>query len=391
MAATELRDVTYMFTQLQLELEEGGIRKFKTFDEYLRHVVSDFKHYFKDISSLSNIIGLGTLAYEHAFIKRTETWSKPYLIGFLNEYESAKSRSKEQVLEYLSYFAADIDIAFRHVSHISQLHNEMLKIEDDIWIRSCFRDLADLIEVAILPFAKLRLKLISIIDPKKRIPVDIGSQEAGNIFAILSDIDSELYKPHPFNISLSQWRNIAHHSSYIIKDNNITCNYGKKDNLKSLTCTREELLKVSVHANKVFYLHRAAYEIFGIDNYKLITPKLNEKNILIEYTDMSYWATIVLGIVASGFKIKKAAYKDFRWAFVLSDVLKRSKVKANADLQRAFVPYLLISRKSPQIYAFVESGNKNFYLSFNCLLVPEEKITKDTQGLKIGSGFLPRS
>lgn len=85
-------------------------------------------------------------------------------------------------------------------------------------------------------------------------------------------------KISPINIKLSDWRNIAYHHTFTIKNDLIVCTYGRGKQEKQFNINREELLnyviKIVRSANE-FYM---AHFVFLFDNFHSIVDYCRDKN-----------------------------------------------------------------------------------------------------------------
>ena len=204
--------------------------------------------------------GTGGLTFEHAFLKRTHAWSAPILSKLLREYRDASAIDDNRLFLTLANFQATILHAYDHLVSVATLEGMVTRSNARVFAKSCFRDIGDVIESCLFPFLKIRLNVLRIATASDS--RDVENLTLGQTIAELALTDAELYSPLPFDIRLSQWRNIAFHSSYDVRSR---CRYGDR-HPKRFECTPTQLLDVLKYTNDVYYVHKVAYELFGIDN-----------------------------------------------------------------------------------------------------------------------------
>ena len=359
----EFEDLTILFLKLQDEIEPTGIGESTSLNAWLQIVESDLGHLFVNTQHLSNCLSAGGLTYEHAFLKKTEKWSSPRLSKLLKEYRSAQAIDETRLFAVLANFRPRMDDAYQHVVSIAELEANKANLKLRAFAKSCLRDMGDLIESCLFPFLRLRLKILEIGGKVNKTNRHIDDLSLGATIDEISPIDPVLYCPKPFKVSLSQWRNVSHHSSYKVLGGTIRCEYGKQRHRRQFECSQNQLLEMGKYVNNVYYLHKVANEIFCTDNVHALKKTIDRTNVKIELSEFTTDATMAYSIVAGGFRILNAARKDFKWILVLRDLHARRKEDIKSALQEALIPYLFC--KGPaEINARVESRTDQHFISF---------------------------
>lgn len=139
----------------------------------------------------------------------------------------------------------------------------------------------------------------------------------GEVISELSSrkIGGDVYRPSPFGIPVSQWRNIANHNSYTVKDNEVTCIYGSPGQQKQFSCAVSDWIGLARYIDTLGFLHKVAFEIFNIDNLDELIPYAPK----LEITEYTKDAALVYGLAEAGFTIVNAGYKEAEWALLLVD------------------------------------------------------------------------
>ena len=384
----EFEDLTMLFLRLQKELEPAGVGRETSLDAQLGVIESDLGHLFVNSNHLSSCLGAGGLTYEHAFLKRTEEWSSSCLSKLLEEYRSAQAIDKDRLFSVLASFQPRMDSAYEQVVSIASLEADKANLKPQVFTKSCLRDMGDMIESSLLPFIRLRLKVLEIGELNDAGKRRIDDLSLGHAIAELKSADPTLYSPAPFNISLSQWRNISHHSSYRLRGDTVCCEYGNKRPRKQFECSTTQLLEMFRYVDNVYYLHKVAFEFFCTDNISALAQAVDTSSTKSELSEFTTDATMAYSVAASGFRILNAARKDIRWMFALQDLHGRSKKNVELALQEALIPYLL--HKGPtQMNAQVESSGEQHFVSFVGELRSSSDELKDGErgAFKIGKNF----
>ena len=365
MADEPFQDLTPLFLSLQQELEAAGIGQATSLEAQLRMVESDLACHFENAAHLSKCLGTGGLTYEHAFLKRTHPWSAPILSKLLQEYREAAAIDDSRLSLILANSHETIGRAYEHLVSVATLAGMVTGSNTRVFVKSCFGNIGEVIESSLLPFLKIRLNVLRIVAGTATAAPDMDDLSLGQTIDELARTNPETYSPAPFGIRLSQWRNIAFHGNYQIRGQSVHCWYGKRP--ERFECTPDQLRDVAKYANDVFYVHKVAYELFGIDNAKRVLEVSRTSGEPIEALvfepDFNTDAIFAYSIVASGFRILNAGRRGVRWMLLLEDRHRRTNGDAEITLKKALASYL-INVHSLHLEALIHSRGIGHFVSF---------------------------
>ena len=222
-----------------------------------------------------------------------------------------------------------------------------------------------MIESCLLPFLKIRLNVLRIAEGTTD-NRDVGDLSLGQAIAELAATDRALYSPAPFDIPLSQWRNIAFHGNYDVRGRRIRCQYGNR-RLHRFECTPTQLLDVMKYTNDVYYVHKVAYEIFGIDNTDRVLQvrkASGDSRVVHDFDfDFNTYTILAYSIVASGFRILNAGRRGVRWMLLLEDLHGCTKADIKRTLKEALISYM-VHVNFLHLQALIRSRGTSHRLSF---------------------------
>jgi hypothetical protein len=256
---------------------------------------------------------------------------------------------------------ASTDKAVANMGAAALLQGDKDGLESHLTVKSCLRDAADILEGTLQPFARLRLQMYEIVGMRPLDRKNISVLSFGDVIDELSSISpgGQIYKPVPFGIPVSQWRNIANHNSYETNGDRVICTYGKSGKTKRLECSAEDIFNLACHLNDLCFAHKVAIEIFGIDNMDEVAKWAPDSAL----SDYSKDAVLAFGLVSSGFSVRFAQQHGQEWRLKLIDRRKRGKPEIKAALQEAVLSYALMNQ-SAHIEAAVDSGGALYRLGF---------------------------
>ena len=263
----------------------------------------DLSMYFKNKDILDIIIERKTHLWEYSVILEMNSfeWFNDSLTFFIEEFNDAKAKNVKAVKKSLIKFYPLIQKALEGYSeafHLSTLH---LDKSANLFVRTVYRELGDILETSLLPILRQVHSLFSI---TKKYAFSFNSINAhfGEIVSDLCKIKKIefLYKDFLYNVPLNQWRNIAHHSSYeFFEDRQIViCRYGT-NNIKEVVIHKNEIEKFIKLIDKIFCLHKIAITFFTSDNGRLIVKSLPKLNISKD----TIYASILAVFEVEGFKV----------------------------------------------------------------------------------------
>ena len=337
--ARDFIDKTSPLLRLQEELKTGVEEGTSRLGASENEVAADLYDYFENPSRLNEVLALGGLYYEHAFLKRHEAseWIDVTLRLMLQEFRNARESDAVSCFQTWCSMMEAVDNGIKNVSLVGHLQPELERLGIELSTKSVIRDIGEILEGSIQPFARLRLSMLEIAGKRLDSVRPIAEKSFGEVINELASIRpiGNIYSPGPFYILVNQWRNIANHNSYTISGGNIVCTYGSVGRTQQIFCTFEQLIEIARQIDTLGFLHKVAFEIFSIDNLRELLPYVPR----VEITEYSRDAVLVRGLTQAGFSIIKAGCVQREWTLVLAEHTQRSRSEIEAALHSATMPY----------------------------------------------------
>src|SRR5262249_31946060 len=155
-----------------------------------------------------SILAFGSLAYEHSFLCKTahEPWVHEAVRRLMQEFREAHKRLGSKFSGAWRDWMASTDCAIKNTGCVALLQGES-HLEHDVLVRSYFRSIGDLLEGSLQPFARLRLNANNVVRGQTFVGPSEFLLSFGDVIEKLSTRD-KIYRPAPWFIAVSQWRNI---------------------------------------------------------------------------------------------------------------------------------------------------------------------------------------
>jgi hypothetical protein len=380
MSSAQLRkDKTHLFQALESEVKASGSKTGKV-DGVLQDAEFVLTPFFENGAILRKMLGAGALTYEGSFLlhKSSEPWVAECVWTLLKDFRAARTSNPTVCFETWANWMESTDRAIANVAATAQLQRNKAGLEPNLFVKSCLRDMADILEGSLQIFARLRLKIIEAGGSRNKTHKSVEELSFGEVIEELVDIGSNehIYEPPPFGVTVSQWRNIANHNGYDTKGDEVTCTYGQPGKRKSFKCTADDILAIARYANDLCFAHKVAIEIFGIDNFTQLRSKAPE----IPLSDFTKDSCLAFGLVSSGFSIREVINDNGIWNLILFDERGRNKVRAKLALQEACFSYALMCGGC-HIEASVRSFNVTHQFGFKTSFTNrEQKLPADFRG-----------
>lgn len=243
---------------------------------------------------------------------------------------------KEPTSCYQSIELLEPSIAESQVKFWSILNLEVDKGKLPLYefLHECLRNIGDFIEGLAKPYLRSLLLQIRITEGMQNSLTNIDQLDLGEIIdELIRKTDFvDFFSPAPWNIRLNQWRNIAHHESAKIENNQIICWYGRAPNIKEARLTREELMSAVKTLYLVFIVLKMAYSLFIFDNIEDIS-----KHVLFsEAREEVDFVPFAAGLASQGFEILNYDVSAEKASLVVKDHasldIKRRKIHASQFL-----------------------------------------------------------
>jgi hypothetical protein len=367
--STKIKDLTRLFLGLQEEARAGQSRGSVDVRVHLDQAAADLSTYFENPDTLPTALGAGGLRYEYAFLQhnRSELWIDEALRTTLAEFRSARNVDASRCFQTWGNWFEAIDRAIRNTASVAFLQYELENLSPEFTAKSILRDVGDILEGSLQPLARLRLDMQGVAGIRVVGAPPVSSMSFGKVIEELASRphSGDIYRPQPFGLTVSQWRNISNHDSYEVRGSEVICTYGSRGHQRTIRFPVNDLFDLGNYINNLVFTHKIAFELFSIDNMSALSRYVPH----VDITDHTVNGALAYGLVAAGFSIKSVGYGaegDYgskQWALFLVDDYNRSKLEAKAALQDAVSTCLLLAG-SINVVAFVRSNTSVYEFSF---------------------------
>ena len=122
------------------------------------------------------------------------------------------------------------------------------------------------------------------------------------------------------NLKLSDWRNIAAHHNYTIDANqNILCEYGKKDNRNTITITKAHLQDRLIDCVNRMVVMQTAHKFYYTDNFDKIIEK-DPSNLDPNERDEVHFLRFANSVYSEGYKIINVDHQNNSAKIIVQDL-----------------------------------------------------------------------
>lgn len=267
----------------------------RSVDNYTRDdVFNVFEKYVTDKAKLRKAIEFGLLYYDYTKFKTIfeGTLFEEGLSSIVQLYNSALKQNYSEGVRLFKDCYPAIARGFASRAQIMRTNrSDTLPDRLDLFAKYAFQLIGDGIENSLKPFLEFLDSVYCLSHNrtvvKKRLGVIVDSLISS------SGLFKDLYKTLFFDITVSQWRNIANHGSYVCTtDGKIEIYYGEK-NRTTRYIERQELEMVLTTLDTLLYVHKTAYTLIHIDHIDClpVTEKYHETtndDRIIQIVETSY-------------------------------------------------------------------------------------------------------
>lgn len=291
-----------------------------------------------------------------------EKWSFEMFENCYHTYRKAKNENRLKCLESIAFWQNDIAECISKFWTIFILEQDKNRLESNEMVFECFRNIGDIIEGLSKVFLKSLLSQARIIDG---IMFDLSNINYLNLGEIVNELIlrcdyQQLFMPPPWNIKLNHWRNIAYHYNYKIKDDEITCWYGKGKKKIEIIIPKNELLIIAKRIYNCFIVQRLSYDIFSIDNMTSI-----EKYWPTQETDIRFEAlfvNIAAAISSQGFEIVNLTKGPDKSKLTVKDITNLDPLERSAHASQFLYALWLMTKSRKMIVEYWEKDGTPKYL-----------------------------
>ena len=347
------------------EYIEGLSRELETMEKIDDGAVFQaFAPYFSDKNILKKAIEPGLFYYDFCVFERflKGTAFEEYLFVLVDMVKKAEKFDKVGLTYLFKKSADDISSALQNVNAINWLENGDIKLRNDIFLKSSFRFIGEIIEGTLKPYIKFFYGLSLICD--KISPEKFKQKSLGYTVEQLKKYDEAfifLYQKILFDINIGQWRNISYHHTYKSdKDTSIEVFYGAKKQHNKLL-SNDELRQLLMTLNIVGYFHKIAFTIIHYDNQDYYPSNNNQVS----------QDTIIAQIIETSFKygISVSSIEVQNNKLLLKMKSRDDRSLSDNNIAKLFNIIKVISNQN--IYAEIEFNSK----TLRTISVDNEKVS----------------
>ena len=194
-----------------------------------------------------------------------------------------KAKEKDPILCYKSYQYWEDNVLEATSKLVSMINNDPDRSNMNLhdFAEDVFTKIGKIIEKIIQPHLKILLYLKKVINNVIPTALDLNKLTLGNLVDELLKfkIFDNLLKPGSWDIKLNQWRNIANHDKYSVRDNKIIGKYGRPPKENEIELFQPELWMLFLDLNDIFSILRLAHSLFFLDNMEEIKPFWKNKQL----------------------------------------------------------------------------------------------------------------
>lgn len=217
-------------------------------DQVKEAIVTLLEPYIRDKSKLRELAVsfFATEAVCVGQLSSRKNW-KELLDCCFNIRESAIRVNERMAFEVIGFFELAITAAQANYALMVIFEVPKDELALDEFAFELFRTIGSVIESNLQPYIKELYCLLTVASSK--VP-DIKSVVAADFGQICEKLEKALKNnllltPEPWSLRVNQWRNIAQHHSYIVRDDSVVAMYGKAQPPKQIILSRAELLDLA--------------------------------------------------------------------------------------------------------------------------------------------------
>jgi len=260
----------------------------------------------------------GVLAVEAANIAKILSrpdWNELFETT-LETYYQAESKNSNLLFKTIAMMEKELDKGLADFT--AQVNFEVEKKDLDLEeLRfECFRNIGLLTESPLQTYLREFLCVLRLAEGNNELN-HINEMSLG---AIVSEIESKianksLVSPEPWNLKISEWRNIAQHFDSKVDGKFIVCKYGKNRS-KIVKLTQTDVLNLTKEVMRRLSIFKGAREIFIFNNMKELEKHVEKK----ESDTSTKFFYLASAFSTQGFKTIHTDYSDRQVTFGLRDM-----------------------------------------------------------------------
>ncbi|MDB4664401.1 hypothetical protein OAE63_00200 [bacterium] len=250
---------------------------------------------------------------------RNEPWSKQVFEAFQLAYHSSFSTSPSECIAIFSDWGSRISAGESAFWSIYNLDEPKVDLPTADNVFSTFRTIGNVLESSMKPLLQELLCHLRLASNRRPSSTPVQQLDFG---VVVNDIEQLLFfpeamKPPPWNISLSQWRNISLHHDFNLKGETIEVCFGPKSDRRAMEFKSDELLLVAKKAAQVFNAISAARAFFATNHRQQFPLPTAEQELRPEVQVVH----LAAAISTQGFRLTDLVSSDSCIEVIIEDVV----------------------------------------------------------------------
>lgn len=288
----------------------------------------DLSPYVGSRTTIDDVIDTGTHYWEYAIFLKIKEDKDTFTV--FNElyriFKDAQLKNPKQFKEsFRHYWHIEHQAIGGYIDHF-YLEREKSETPDTLSAKIAFQEIGMSLEGHIQPFARHFLMLSMLSERHKNVSFsEVDNLSFGQIIHRLQQNQKlkTVYSPQPWNLTISQWRNIAQHLSfrYDTISQSIICTYGKAPKIRELKISYKEIHDLCKTINYIFVIHKTAYCIFTLGISDIVGDLA--KTVVISKDGIA--AVIVEILLSHSIRLLSFDWQTNPWKLVATDPLNRSE------------------------------------------------------------------
>lgn len=227
--------------------------------------------------------------------------------------------NRQQSFEVISYFEPAIRSAQESYSLLVIFEVPKDELTLDEFAFELIRTIGTLIESNLQPYIKELYCLQAVAAGQALDPRSVAAEDFGNICEKFEKVLSggSLLTPAPWGVRVNQWRNIAHHHSYVVRGDEVIATYGKATPKKQVTLVRAELLSLAQELVRRLGALKSSRLITVVNHIDELEPYLPKG----EPSAYSHATALFASFATQGFRLLDLQLKGGQATAVIEDVV----------------------------------------------------------------------
>ncbi len=196
--------------------------------------------------------------------------------GAIAIYRRAKTSHPDRCFEIIGDWQAAVLKGLSDYWSQYQLETNTDRLELEEFAIETGRMIGGLIESTIQPLIRELVAQVELAEGRDSTLAALRVVNFGGCISKLRDagVLPDACSPPPWAIPLNQWRNMAQHHDFEVRNGAIVGTYGPETNRRTITLTRGEMLEAAIRFSRLYGALNVARSIFFFDNLEAVHKAL---------------------------------------------------------------------------------------------------------------------